>query len=65
METRAASEQLKLLRPRARLDTGAKFFVVRSDEIWNLLLLELRASRTVNAFKRNLRAHLSATPSEA
>ena len=62
--TRAASDDLHLRQPFARLDAQRYFFTVRVIESWNRLPYRLRSATSLTAFKNGLKKH-RATPSEA
>lgn len=59
--TRAPADGRSLIRPRARLDIRENFYSVRIAGMWNALPSELRSARTVNQFKRGLRAYCGDT----
>jgi hypothetical protein len=63
--TRAAADGLRLVQPFARTDRRKNFYTVRVCEMWNKLPLELRKTKSVGQFKKNLRIFAASHSSEA
>ena len=51
---------LKLFKPRTRLETRKRFFSVRVIDLWNNLSNDTVTSESVNQFKANLKHDLGA-----
>jgi hypothetical protein len=63
--TRAAADGLRFVQPFARTDRRKHFFTVRVCEQWNKLPLELKKSKNLGQFKKNLRSFAASQSSEA
>jgi len=59
--TRAATDPLRLRKPRARLDIREQFFTVRVVDRWNELPLCVREAPTVQRFRTALRRRVGAS----
>ena len=57
--TRLAADPWTVRVPAARLDLRKNFFTVRTSVRWNRLPLEVRASKSVNAFKNAYRRYVN------
>lgn len=58
--TRAGDDNLRMDRPRTRLELRENFYTVRVTEKWNDLPYKIRAEPTVQRFKAALRRHVRA-----